>query len=197
MVAAGTAHEPAARARRGSDAHPGIGWPGMVHGRARRVARGALATPGLAVARGGTVPAARPWSWSYTPGASACSRDAMARDPDAAFAYPIQEVTGTPDRFAGAGGDYLLSFSAWEAQRLRRGNYIHAPALIRTDVLRRGRRLRRRRRAPWLQRTKTCGAGSRTGGRGGSCPRCSRDARSQSTRRSWRRCARPGATRAR
>jgi hypothetical protein len=62
-------------------------------------------------------------------------RDAMARDPDAAFAYCIQEVTGDADRFAEAGGDYLLSFVAWDADRIRGGNYIHAPALIRTDVL--------------------------------------------------------------
>ena len=62
--------------------------------------------------------------------------DALDVDPGAAFAYPIQEVIGEPDRFAEAGGDYLLSFLGWEAQRLRRGNYIHAPVLVRTDVLR-------------------------------------------------------------
>ena len=62
--------------------------------------------------------------------------DALDVDPGAAFAYPIQEVIGEPDRFAEAGGDYLLSFLGWDAQRLRRGNYIHAPVLVRTDVLR-------------------------------------------------------------
>jgi hypothetical protein len=64
--------------------------------------------------------------------------EALDSDPDAAFAYPILEVTGAPSRVADAGGDgdYLLSFLGWDAQRLRRGNYIHAPALIRADVLR-------------------------------------------------------------
>lgn len=62
--------------------------------------------------------------------------EALDNDPDAAFAYPILEVTGAPDRFADVGGDYLLSFLGWDAQRLRRGNYIHAPALIRAEVLR-------------------------------------------------------------
>ena len=61
---------------------------------------------------------------------------ALDDDPDAAFAYPILEVTGAPDRFADAGGDYLLSFLGWDGQRLRRGNYIHTPALIRAEVLR-------------------------------------------------------------
>jgi hypothetical protein len=62
--------------------------------------------------------------------------DALDADPGSAFAYPIQEVIGDPDRFVEAGGDYLLSFLGWEAQRLRRGNYIHAPVLVRTDVVR-------------------------------------------------------------
>ena len=29
--------------------------------------------------------------------------------PEMAFVYPIQEVTGAPDEFVKAGGDYLLS----------------------------------------------------------------------------------------
>jgi hypothetical protein len=62
--------------------------------------------------------------------------EALDADRDADFAYPILEVIGAPDRFADVGGDYLLSFLGWDAQRLRRGNYIHAPALIRTEVLR-------------------------------------------------------------
>ncbi len=56
--------------------------------------------------------------------------------PEMAFAYPIQEVTGSPDGFVEAGGDYLMSFLGWDSGRLRRGADIHAPALIRTDRLR-------------------------------------------------------------
>ena len=56
--------------------------------------------------------------------------------PEMAFAYPIQEVTGDPDEFVAAGGDYLLNYLGWDPGRLRQGNYIHAPALIRTDRLR-------------------------------------------------------------
>lgn len=56
--------------------------------------------------------------------------------PEVTIAYPMQEVTGAPDDFVQGGGDYLLSFLGWNPTRLRRGNSIHAPALIRTDSLR-------------------------------------------------------------
>lgn len=56
--------------------------------------------------------------------------------PDAAFVYPIQAVAGASEAFVAAGGDHLLSFLGWEPGRLRRGNYIQPPALIRTDALR-------------------------------------------------------------
>ena len=56
--------------------------------------------------------------------------------PEVAFVYPMQEVTGAADEFVEAGGDYLLSFLGWDPGRLRLGNDIHAPALIRTDCLR-------------------------------------------------------------
>jgi Glycosyl transferase family 2 len=56
--------------------------------------------------------------------------------PEMAFVYPIQEVTGAPEAFVEAGGDYLMSFLGWDPGRLRRGNHIHAPALIRTGRLR-------------------------------------------------------------
>lgn len=59
--------------------------------------------------------------------------DAM---PDAAFAYPIQEVVGEPDAFVDAGGDYLMSYLGWDPGRLRRGNHIHGPVLLRADRLR-------------------------------------------------------------
>ena len=54
---------------------------------------------------------------------------AALEDGDAAFAYPIQEVTGDPDGFVAAGGDYLMSFGGWDPARLRAGNPVHAPAL--------------------------------------------------------------------
>ena len=60
--------------------------------------------------------------------------DAM---PEMAFVYPIQEVTGAPEEFVEAGGDYLESFFGWNPARLRARNDIHAPALMRTDRLRR------------------------------------------------------------
>ena len=56
--------------------------------------------------------------------------------PHVAFLYPIQEVTGAPGDFVEAGGDYLLSFLGWDPQRLRQGNYVHSPTLIRTRELR-------------------------------------------------------------
>ena len=55
---------------------------------------------------------------------------------DATFVYPIQEVTGAPEAFVTAGGDYLMSYLGWDPGRLRRGSYIHAPAMVRTDRLR-------------------------------------------------------------
>jgi hypothetical protein len=59
--------------------------------------------------------------------------DAM---PDVAFAYPIQEVCGADEAFVAAGGDYVASYFGWEPSRLRFGNYIESPVLIRTDRLR-------------------------------------------------------------
>jgi hypothetical protein len=59
--------------------------------------------------------------------------DAM---PEMAFVYPMQEVIGAPEDFVEAGGDYLMSFLGWRAGRLRLGNDVHAPVLIRTDRLR-------------------------------------------------------------
>lgn len=52
------------------------------------------------------------------------------------FVYPIQEVTGRAAEFVQAGGDYLLNLYGWDPGRMRRGNGIHPPALIRTDHLR-------------------------------------------------------------
>jgi hypothetical protein len=56
--------------------------------------------------------------------------------PETVFAYPIQEVTGAPEKFVEVGGDYLLSYLGWDPGRVRQRNDIHAPALIRTDRLR-------------------------------------------------------------
>ena len=41
------------------------------------------------------------------------------------FAYPIQEVTGTPDEFVQAGGDYLLNYLEWDLEGVRMRNDIH------------------------------------------------------------------------
>lgn len=60
----------------------------------------------------------------------------LAAMPEMAFVYPIQEVTGAPDEFVKAGGDYLLSYLGWDPRRLRSRNDIHTPALIRTDRVR-------------------------------------------------------------
>ncbi len=57
--------------------------------------------------------------------------------PEMAFVYPIQQVIGSPDAFAHAGGDHLMSFLGWEPGRLRRGADIHPPALIRSESVRR------------------------------------------------------------
>jgi hypothetical protein len=58
--------------------------------------------------------------------------DAM---PEVAFVYPMQQVTWPPGPFA-AKRDHLVNFFGWDSERLRDGNYIHAPALIRSDRLR-------------------------------------------------------------
>jgi hypothetical protein len=56
--------------------------------------------------------------------------------PEIAFVYPVQQVTGAPDAFVEAGGDYLLSYLGWDPGRLRVRNDMQAPALFRTDRLR-------------------------------------------------------------
>ena len=62
---------------------------------------------------------------------------ALEATPEMAFVYPIQEVTGAPEDFVNTGGDYLLSLFGWDRGRLHRESDIRAPALIRTDRLRR------------------------------------------------------------
>jgi hypothetical protein len=62
--------------------------------------------------------------------------DTLAAMPEVAFIYPMAEVTDAPDAFVNAGGDYLMSFSGWDPARLRLGNHIQVPALIRSDRLR-------------------------------------------------------------
>ena len=57
--------------------------------------------------------------------------------PEVAFAYPMLVVTGSADEFVHAGGDYLLNYREWDPERVRVRNDIHAPALIRTESLRR------------------------------------------------------------
>lgn len=132
IVAAGAAHG-AIAASSWMKEHPGIAvrlvqaGPDTSIGRARNV--------GLAVARAGLCLPLDAGQELY-PRCLGVLVEALDEDGDADFAYPILEVTGAPDRFAEVGGDYLLSFLGWDAQRLRCGNYIHAPALIRTEVLR-------------------------------------------------------------
>jgi len=57
--------------------------------------------------------------------------------PEAAFTYPMQEVTGAPDELVQSGGDYLLNWLDWDPERVRARNDVRVPALIRTDSLRR------------------------------------------------------------
>lgn len=55
---------------------------------------------------------------------------------DVAFAYPMLEVVGNVDEFAGAGGDYLLNAFTWDVGRLMRSTRVESLAMIRTDRLR-------------------------------------------------------------
>ncbi|HLY81721.1 MAG TPA: hypothetical protein VKQ71_01990, partial [Acidimicrobiales bacterium] len=56
--------------------------------------------------------------------------------PEVAFVYAIQEVTDASEAFLAAGGDHLLNAFGWDPGRLRSGNDVHPPALIRIDALR-------------------------------------------------------------
>ena len=56
--------------------------------------------------------------------------------PDAAFAYPIVEVSGMVEAFVAAGGDYLLNVFGWEPGRLRRWTRGAGLSLFNADRLR-------------------------------------------------------------
>ncbi len=56
--------------------------------------------------------------------------------PDVAFVYPIVQLTGFADGAAQAGGEQLTSIFGWEPPRLRLGNYINTPYLMRGERLR-------------------------------------------------------------
>jgi hypothetical protein len=56
--------------------------------------------------------------------------------PDAAFVYAIVQLTGLADGVAPAGGgEQLTSIFGWEPPRLRLGNYISTPYLVRGERL--------------------------------------------------------------
>jgi len=95
---------------------------------------GAARNIGLGLARGAFLLILAPGQELYPRCLSELRMTLEATPPDVAFAYPIQEVTGDPAAFVNAGGDYLLSYLEWGSARI---GYIHTPALIRTDSLRR------------------------------------------------------------
>ena len=97
---------------------------------------GAARNIGLDVARGRFFLILDPGQELYSRCLDVLTRT-LAAMPEIVFAYPIQEATGARDEFVDAGGDYLLSYLGWDPGRLRVRNDIHAPALIRTDHLRR------------------------------------------------------------
>jgi hypothetical protein len=62
--------------------------------------------------------------------------DALERAGDqTAVVYPIQQVTDSVETFVAAGGDFLMSFAAWDPARLRAGSPVHTPALVRRDAV--------------------------------------------------------------
>lgn len=52
------------------------------------------------------------------------------------FAYPMVEVCGITDPFAGEDPGHMQNVFGWQPERLRLGNYINTPAMIRIDSLR-------------------------------------------------------------
>jgi hypothetical protein len=115
------------------DEHPEV--PARLVAGAPGAGLGGARNAGVAAARGARCLILDPGQEVYP---RCIDRLATALDerPEVAFVYPIQEVTGAADEFAGAGGDYLMSVLDWTPERLRGGNYIHAPALVRTEVVR-------------------------------------------------------------
>ena len=91
---------------------------------------GAARNIGLELARGAFVLILAPVQELY-PRCLDVLTGTLAAMPEVAFAYPMQEVTGPPN------GDYLLSYLEWDPERARSRNDIHAPALIRSESLRR------------------------------------------------------------
>lgn len=114
-------------------AHPRI--PSLLVSSGARHGRGAALNVGADFARAPGCLILDPGQQLYPP----CLHvllDTLVAAPEMSFAYPIQEVIGRPESFVEAGGDYLLSYLAWDPRRLRRRNEIQAPYLIRTALLR-------------------------------------------------------------
>lgn len=61
---------------------------------------------------------------------------ALEGETNATFVYPIVAIKGATAAFLHAGGDWLLNTGAWCPGRLRNGNPVVTPALIRTAALR-------------------------------------------------------------
>ena len=119
--------------------------------------------------------------------------DTLAVMDDVAFVYPMIEVRLESDWFVRAGGDNLLNVFGWEPERLRSGNFIQAPYLVRLGALRSLVASRPTRRST-DSRTTTSGAESPSGAGGASCSRsCWRPERSSPARAVCRPCIPPSA----
>jgi hypothetical protein len=97
--------------------------------------RGAARNTALDFARGDAILVLDPGGAIY----SHCLQrlaDTLASMDAVAFVYPMIEVSVESDWFVRAGGDNLLNVFGWEPERLRSGNFIHAPYLVRLGTLR-------------------------------------------------------------
>ncbi len=133
VVAAGSSDRTLRAIRRWMVTHPRI--PARLLAPVANLGAGTARNIGLDFARAAYLLILDPGQSLYPPCLDVLAGTLDALE-EATFVYPIQEVIGAPDAFVAAGGDYLMSFLGWDPGRLRRGNYIHAPVLIRTDRLR-------------------------------------------------------------
>ncbi len=97
--------------------------------------RGAARNTGLDFARARSCLILDPGCALYAHGLQRLA-DTLDALPEVVAVYPMIEVVGPIDWFIATGGDYLLNTFAWEPGRLRGGNLVHAPYLIRTGALR-------------------------------------------------------------
>ncbi len=114
--------------------HPRV--PGILVSARGTEERGAARNIAVDLARSDSVLILDPGAWLYPHCIQRLADTLASMDDVVALAYPMIEVASDSEWFVRAGGDRLLNEFSWQPDRLRSGNIVQSPYLIRARSLR-------------------------------------------------------------